>query len=71
VSAVSSRVCWGVGRGGVIVRTTDGENWQVVTSPTDTDLVAVAAWGTLHAVVTSTAGVSFETVDGGTQWLKR
>jgi hypothetical protein len=71
VSAVSSRVCWGVGRGGVIVRTTDGENWQVVTSPTDTDLVAVAAWSALHAVVTSTAGVSFETVDGGTQWLKR
>ena len=33
-SAPSATVCWIVGRSGTIIRTTDGEHWELITAPT-------------------------------------
>jgi Putative zinc-finger len=66
--APSVTVCWIVGRGGTVLRTTDGENWTKITPPTDADLVAVAADSAEHAIVTTVAAQNFETSDGGASW---
>ena len=70
-SAPGDRVCWIVGAGGVVLRTTDGLTWQRVTAPTDADLVAVHAWNELAATVTASDRSAYETTDGGTSWKRR
>lgn len=67
-TAPSETVCWIVGRNGTVIRTIDGENWTKIASPTDADLVAVAADSAQHAIVTTIAGRNFETSDGGISW---
>jgi photosystem II stability/assembly factor-like uncharacterized protein len=66
--APSTSVCWIVGRSGTIVRTTDGENWTKIASPTNADLFAVVADSAEHAIVTTVAAQNFETSDGGASW---
>ena len=68
--APMERVCWIVGRDGTILRTVEGETWQRVSSPTRADLVHVSAMDAYHATVTSTAGDSFRTEDGGLHWRR-
>ena len=70
-SAPSDRVCWIVGAGGVVLRTTDGVTWQRLTSPTAADLVAVHAWNELAATVTASDRSDYETTDGGQSWKRR
>ena len=70
-SAPSDRVCWIVGAGGVVLRTTDGLTWQRLTPPTDADLVAVRAWSELAATVTTADRSDYETTDGGKLWKRR
>ena len=67
-AAVSSQVCWVVGRSGTIVRTIDGEHWKLVPSPTRDNLVSVAADSADDAIVTVAGGQSFATSDGGRSW---
>lgn len=67
-AAVSSQVCWVVGRSGTIVRTIDGEHWEFVPSPTRDNLVSVAADNADDAIVTVAGGQSFATSDGGRSW---
>ena len=67
-AAPSSTVCWIVGRSGTIIRTTDGEHWELITPPTGDNLVAVASDSANHAVVTTAAGRNFATSDGGASW---
>src|SRR5262249_43282708 len=43
-SAPSAEVCWVVGRGGIVLRTSDGRHWERVSSPTKEDLVQVTAF---------------------------
>ncbi len=67
-AAPSSSVCWVVGRAGTIIRTTDGEHWAVVASPTAEDLVTVSSGGANDATVTTSSSKSFVTTDGGATW---
>jgi len=67
-AAPSSTVCWIVGRSGTIIRTTDGEHWELITAPTGDNLVAVTSDSANHAVVTTASGQSFATSDGGSSW---
>jgi hypothetical protein len=53
-----------VGRGGVILRTTDGEHWEKLASPTTGDFAAVVAQSATSAIVTASDGRRFATIDG-------
>jgi hypothetical protein len=73
-AAASDQAAWIVGRGGIILRTTDGANWQRVSLPAALtangalDLSAVQASDALHATITATGGRRFTTRDGGKTW---
>lgn len=67
-SAVSGKICWIVGRGGTVLRTTDGTQWKLVTSPTDADLVSITARDAQTATVTTAEGRKFSSKDGGKSW---
>jgi photosystem II stability/assembly factor-like uncharacterized protein len=64
-------VCWLVGDNGLVLRTTDGVTWTPIAFPQRLALVGVRATGAEAAVVTSDAGASFETSDGGRTWVRR
>jgi hypothetical protein len=70
-AAPSTTVCWIVGRSGTIVRTTDGEHWELVRSPTRDNLVRVASDSVEHAIVTTATGQNFATSDGGMSWHRQ
>jgi hypothetical protein len=67
-SAPSATVCWAVGRGGIVLRTTDGATWAQVGSPASVDLVAIEARDASQATVTTVEGKSYATSDGGRTW---
>jgi hypothetical protein len=68
VATPSSTVCWIVGRNGVVLRLTDGENFARVTAPDAADLSTVQATDALTATVTTVDGRRFATTDGGRTW---
>ena len=67
-SASSELVCWVVGRGGMVLRTTDGERWNQVAAPTDQDLVSIDAQDAMNATTRAADGSRFVTTDGGRTW---
>jgi photosystem II stability/assembly factor-like uncharacterized protein len=67
-AAPSVNVCWLVGRGGVILMTTDGKRWKKVPSPAVADLVGVTAADAAFATVTAADGQRFSTENGGRTW---
>jgi Putative zinc-finger len=67
-SAPSAEICWVAGRGGVVLRTTDGEHWERISSPTEEDVVQITAWNASSATVKTGSGVRFSTNDGGKSW---
>lgn len=67
-AALSERLCWVVGREGIILRTTDGVHWEKVTSPAPVDWVGVSARDALQATLTSPSGLRYTTSDGGRNW---
>ena len=71
-AAPSDRVAWIAGRAGVILRTTDGEHWQRVTSPeATTDWTSIEASDALHATIVSSDRRRFSTEDGGQTWTRQ
>jgi photosystem II stability/assembly factor-like uncharacterized protein len=70
-AAPSSSVCWVVGSGGTILRTTDGEHWAAVASPTTENLVTVSSSSAGDATVTTASSKSFVTSDGGATWRQQ
>jgi hypothetical protein len=64
-------VCWLVGRGGLVLRTTDARVWQTVKFPESVDLINVTAADALVATVTTSDGRFFTTSDGGVTWVKQ
>jgi hypothetical protein len=72
-AAPSATVCWLVGRGGVVLLTTDGRTWRRVAFPEMTDLSAVRATdaGALVVSVSTADGRTFVTTDGGATWVVR
>lgn len=70
-AAPTARICWVAGVRGVVLRTTDGSTWVRIEFPEPVDLVAVQASDALHATVTTAAGRTFRTGDGGKSWTAR
>jgi hypothetical protein len=67
-SAPSIDTCWLVGRGGIVLLTTDANKWRTITPPADADFASVAAVDASSATVTATDGRQFKTSDGGKRW---
>jgi hypothetical protein len=70
-SSPTSRICWVVGAGGTILRTTDGRTWERVKSPTAADLVSIHAWSENSATLTAADRTVYTTADGGRSWQRR
>jgi len=68
--APSSLICWFVGAGGVVLRTTDGLHFERVPFPVAVDLTAVQAASDRAATVITRDGRRFATADGGTTWTQ-
>jgi hypothetical protein len=60
--------CWLVGRGGIILVTSDGRKWRTITPPVDVDFSGVEATDASSATVTTTDDRKFTTTDGGKRW---
>jgi hypothetical protein len=67
-AAPSVNVCWLVGRGGVILMTSDGKKWRRIQSPAVVDFVDVTASDASFATVTAEDGRKFSTQDSGKTW---
>lgn len=67
-SAPSVDTCWLVGRGGIVLLTTDANTWRTLTPPADADFESVAAVDASSATVSATDGRQFKTSDGGKHW---
>ncbi len=70
-AAPTPTACWIVGRAGTVLRTTDGEHWQVVPFVEGVDLLAVQSSGPLNATVSTSDNRRFTTSDGGRTWTKQ
>jgi len=70
-SPPSEKVCWAVGASGTVLRTTDGELWEKLASPTTENLIFVTARDALNASITSNSGKTFVTTDGGKTWREK
>jgi photosystem II stability/assembly factor-like uncharacterized protein len=68
-AAPDARVCWLVGAGGVVLRTTDAATWTRIAFPETAELVAIQASDAAHAAVTTADGRRFTTSDAGVTWI--
>ena len=64
----TTTVCWVVGSGGSVLRTTDSQSWQRIPFIETTDLVVVTASNPDTVVVTAKDGRRFSTRDAGKSW---
>lgn len=67
-SAPLETVCWVVGRSGTILRTTDGEHWEKISSPATVDWIGIKTRDALHARILAAGGAIYVTEDGGQTW---
>jgi hypothetical protein len=70
-SSPASGICWVVGRGGSVWRSTDGQSWLRINFPEMTDLSGVQASDSRNATVTTADGRTFRTADGGMSWVQQ
>jgi hypothetical protein len=69
--APSAKVCWIVGREGVVLRTVNGKDWKQISSPTSEDLTSVYASSAKRAQVTAADSSVYITKDGGKSWTRQ
>ena len=67
-SAPEPRICWLVGRSGIVFLTEDGQSWRKLPSPTSEDLVVVVAKSASSATVTASDNQRWSTDDAGKNW---
>ena len=67
-SSPSSSICWLVGRGGVVLLSTDGRTWTRIQFPEQIDLTSIRATDDRSATVTARDGRTFSTSDRGVSW---
>src|SRR4029077_7917278 len=67
-AAPSENVCWLVGRGGLILMTSDGKHWKKIPSPAVVDFVGVTAADASFATGTAADEGKFSTQNGGMTW---
>ena len=70
-TAPSGSTCWVIGRRGVVLRSTDGRTFSLVTFPAMTDLSTVQATDASAALVSTIDGRTFRTTDGGATWRRQ
>jgi Putative zinc-finger len=70
-SSPSGAVCWIVGRGGTVLRSTDQRTWQRLNFLVTVDLTSVKATDAQSATVVTADGRTFSTVDGGVTWVQQ
>jgi hypothetical protein len=61
-------VCWLVGRGGVVLRTSDAQHFARVPFPATVDLVIIRAQDGTSATITAADGRMWSTTDEGKTW---
>jgi hypothetical protein len=66
--AVSSTICWLIGRAGVILRAVDGVHFDRLKFPETVDLASIRSTGAAQATVTALDGRVFVSEDGGLTW---
>jgi hypothetical protein len=67
-SAPEPRICWLVGRSGIVFLTEDGKSWRKLPSPTSENLVVVVAKSASNATVTANDDQKWSTDDSGKSW---
>ena len=67
-AAPSDSICWLVGKGGVVLQSTDGRSWRQVPFPRAEDLITVVATDANTATVITAGRRTFTTTDGGKNW---
>lgn len=67
-AAPAENTCWLVGRGGLILLTTNAVDWMMITSPAKTDFTGIVANSGSEATVSAADGRKFMTKDGGKSW---
>jgi hypothetical protein len=67
-AAPAPGVCWLVGRGGVVLRSTDAQHFERLSFPETVGLLSVRATDARSATVTAADGRQFSTTDGGVSW---
>jgi len=67
-SAPGGTVCWFVGRGGLVLVSTDGVRFERGSAPAPVDLVGITAIDARGAIVTAAGGRRFKTADRGATW---
>lgn len=67
-SAPGAKVCWLVGRNGLILLTKDAANWKKIPPPIPADFTLVTAKNVSSATITAADGQKFVTTDGGKKW---
>lgn len=67
-AAPDAKICWLVGREGMIFLTRDGTNWKKIPAPATLDFIAVTATDASSATVTSANNKRFSTVNRGKTW---
>jgi photosystem II stability/assembly factor-like uncharacterized protein len=70
-SSPDPRICWLVGPGGVVLRSTDGRTFIQIAFPEPVDLLGVRAADAQRATVVTADGRTFGTEDGGGSWTRR
>jgi hypothetical protein len=76
-AAPSEKTAWIAGRGGIILRTQDGDHWQQVTPPPfvqsspPPDWIGIEARDALRATIISRDLRRFATEDGGQTWVQQ
>jgi hypothetical protein len=72
-AAPSPSVCWLVGRGGLVLLTTDGRTWRRVPFPSPADLTGVQSTDATgrSATIVTTDGQTFDTANAGATWIRR
>jgi hypothetical protein len=68
-SAPTNKVCWLVGKSGMIVVTKDATHWKKLPPPVPADFVSVDAKSNSSAIVTAADGQKFSTENEGKKWV--
>jgi photosystem II stability/assembly factor-like uncharacterized protein len=69
VEFINDKTGFAVGAKGTVLKTTDGTNWQLLTSPAGDDLVSVTAIDSMNVFVTSSGNPAiYRSTDGGSNW---
>ena len=68
-SAPNTKVCWLVGKSGIILLTKDTTHWKRIPPPVPADFVAIEAKNGSSATVTAVDGQKFSTDNEGKKWV--